>query len=361
MNRNLLMVLGPTEVEKEILEIASLPQEYMRTKDYTSKWLKIFEGLKYCFQTKNPVTVFACSGTGVMEAAVSNFLSKNDTAVYINGGSFGKRWGDICKKHEICTLEIPVEFGKSPNPLDVEKMLKSHPETKAVFTTLNETSSGALIDIKSIGKIMQQYPETLFIVDCVSGLLADEFLQDEWGVDVAISASQKAFALPPGLGFMSANNKALDFAQKSNLRNFYFDIFDYVNNSKRGQTPFTPAVSLVNQLEKRLEKIQDEGLENFRERYRQNTTILRKGMEKLGLKTFAQNPANCVTAVMTENVDASDVVKIMREKYHIEIAPSGGELKTKLFRVGNYGNINQPEIDRFLEALQLTLEELFQK
>lgn len=358
MEHKLLMVLGPTEVERDILEIASHPQEYMRTSDYTSKWLKIFEGLKYCFHTQNTVVVMASSGTGMMEAAVTNFLSKNDTAIYINGGSFGKRWGDICKKHGINAIEIPVTFGESPNPKTVEEILKQNPNSKAVFATLNETSSGALTDIKAIGKIVKQYPETLFIVDCVSGLLTDEFLQDEWGVDVAVSASQKAFALPPGLGFMSANDKALRFAEKSDLRNFYFDIFDYVNNAKRGQTPFTPAVSLVNQLEKRLEKIQTEGLENLRTRYRKNTAILREGLEKLGLKILAKKPANCVSAVMTEDVDASLIVKIMREKYNIEIAPSGGDLKTKLFRIGNYGAVGEEEISQCLKALELTLREI---
>lgn len=358
MKHKLLMVLGPTEVERDILEIASQPQEYMRTTDYTSKWFKIFEGLQYCFQTKNTVVVTASSGTGVMEAAVTNFLSKDNTAIYINAGSFGKRWGDICKKHGINTVEISVPFGESPKPKIVEQILKQHPKTKVVFATLNETSSGALTDIKSIGEIIKQFPKTLFVVDCISGLLADEFLQDEWGVDVAISASQKAFALPPGLGFLSVNEKALEIAKKSDLRNFYFDIFDYVNNAKRGQTPFTPAVSLVNQLEKRLEKIQKEGLENFRTRYKKNTEFLRKGLEALGFKILAKSPANCVSAVMTNDIDAEVVVKIMREKYDIEIAPSGGNLKTKLFRIGNYGNIGENEINQCLKALELTLKEI---
>ena len=142
------------------------------------------------------------------------------------------------------------------------------------------------------------------------------------------------------------------------MRNFYFDIFDYVNNAKRGQTPFTPAVSLVNQLEKRLEKIQKEGLENFRTRYKKNTEFLRKGLEALGFKILAKSPANCVSAVMTNDIDAEVVVKIMREKYDIEIAPSGGDLKTKLFRIGNYGNIGENEINQCLKALELTLKEI---
>lgn len=358
MQKKLLMVLGPTEVEREILDIASEPLEYMRTEDYSQKWEQIFSGLKYVFQTKNPVVVFSSSGTGAMEAAVTNFLSANDSVLYINAGSFGKRWGDICQKHRINAIEIPFEFGLSPDINVIEKYLDKNSNVKAFFATLNETSSGALTDIKAIGNLLKKYPNILFIVDCVSGLLTDEFLTDEWGVDVAISASQKAFALPPGLGFMSVSQKALKYAEKANLRTFYFDIFDYVNNYKRNQTPFTPAVSLVNQLQKRLEKIRSEGLENFRARYREHTEYLRIGLEKLGFKCLAKNSANCVTAVMTNDFDASLIVKIMREKYNVEIAPSGGELKTKLFRIGNYGAVGLDEINHCLEVLEKVKEEL---
>ena len=358
MQHKLLMVLGPTEIEKDILEEASKPQEYMRTEDYTQKWVRIFENLKYAFQTQNPVVVYATSGTGAMEAAVTNFLSSNDKVLYINGGSFGKRWGDICKKHNIVSIEIPVEFGKSPQVDIVKKYLEENSDVKALFATLNETSSGVLTDIKAIGEILKEYPDILFIVDCVSGLLADEFCQDEWGVDVAVSASQKAFALPPGLGFLSASKKAMEYAKKSNLRTFYFDIFDYVNNSQRGQTPFTPAVGLVNQLDKRLEKIRKEGLENFRVRYKNNTEILRDGLNKLGFNILAENPANCTTAVYTNEIDAYKIVQLMREKYSIEIAPSGGELKHKLFRVGNFGAIEKKEINECLEALGAILKEI---
>lgn len=358
MKQKLLMVLGPTEIERDILKIAAQPQEYMRTDDYSNKWKRIFSNLKYAFQTQNTVVVFASSGTGAMEAAVVNALSKTDTVLYINSGTFGKRWGEICEKHKINTIELSVEFGKSPNINDVEHILKTNPNIRAVLATLNETSSGSLTDIKALGNILKAYPETMYIVDCVSGLLTDEFLQDEWNVDIAISASQKAFALPPGLSFASFSEKALSFAQKSDLKNTYFNIFDYIQNAKRGQTPFTPAVSIVNQLDKRLEKIKKEGLDNFRIRYRKNTNYLRKGLLKLGFSTFAEVPANCVTAIYSDNFDADAIVKIMREKFNIEIAPSGGALSKKIFRIGNYGNIKKDDIDKCLKSLRKTIKEL---
>lgn len=157
---------------------------------------------------------------------------------------------------------------------------------------------------------------------------------------------------------MAINNKALKFAEKSNLRNFYFDIYEYIENQKRNQTPFTPATGIVNQLDYRLQKIKDEGLENFQARYGNNTKYLRHQLSKLGFNTFAKNPANCITGIWTDTYNADQIVKIMRNKYNIELAPSGGMLKEKLFRIGNYGNINKLGIDKFLNSLKLTIKEI---
>lgn len=355
---NLMMVLGPTEIEKDILKLGAEPQVYMRTADYSARLQKIYENLQYVFQTKNPVVFFASSGTGAMEAAVTNMLSKGDTVLYINAGSFGERWGKICRLHGVNTIEISVNFGDSVNPDDVKEELEKNQNIKAVFATYDETSSGALNNIEAIGKIIKDYPNTIFIVDCVSALVVEPVLTDEWNLDVVISSSQKAMAIPPGLGFMSVSEKALKFAEKADLKCFYFDIFDHIANWKRNQTPFTPAVGIINQLEGRLKKIRNEGLENYRKRYTKITEEIRIGLKKLGFETLAKHPANCVTGVYTDKYDASEIVRIMREKHHIEIAPSGGELRTKLFRVGNFGNIKEKDVKHFLKAMVKTLKEL---
>ena len=260
---------------------------------------------------------------------------------------------DMKEVFEYITGKVVLVTGVGSIGSELARQIAAHHPSHLILFDIYENNA---YDIQL--ELIKKYPNILFIVDCVSGLLTDEFLTDEWGVDVAISASQKAFALPPGLGFMSVSQKALKYAEKANLRTFYFDIFDYVNNYKRNQTPFTPAVSLVNQLQKRLEKIRSEGLENFRARYREHTEYLRIGLEKLGFKCLAKNSANCVTAVMTNDFDASLIVKIMREKYNVEIAPSGGELKTKLFRIGNYGAVGLDEINHCLEVLEKVKEEL---
>ena len=354
----LMFVLGPTEIEEDILQIGTKPQAYMRTSDFSAKLEKIFGNLQYLFQTKSPVVFFASSGTGAMEAAVTNILSKWDHVLYVNGGSFGHRWGDICEKHGVDAKSLDVPFGHSIDPQRIKEELDKNSNIKAVFTTYDETSSGAKTDIKAIGAILKNYPNTLFVVDAVSALLTEELKMDEWGIDVVISSSQKALALPPGLGFMAINDKALEFAKNADLRTFYFDIFDYIANWKRNQTPFTPPVGLLFQLERRLEKIKQEGLDNIQKRYYDLTQYLRKGLAEVNFHPVAKYPVNCVTGIFTAPFDASEIVRIMREKYNIEVAPSGGDMKTKLIRVGNFGAVGKEEIDYFIKCLKLTLNEL---
>ncbi len=353
----LLFVLGPTEIENDILEIGKKPLEYMRTSSYSEKWNSIFQNLKYVFQTNNDVICFSSSGTGAMDAAVSNFCCKNDTVLVINGGSFGERWLKICEYYGIKTIEHKVEFGKSACLDDIENILLKN-KVNVLFATLNETSSGALTDIARIGKILEKYPDTLFIVDCISGLITDKFLQDKWNVDVAISASQKAFALPPGLSFLSCNEKAIKKHMQSDIKSYYFDVSEHLKDLKRNQTPYTPAVSLVDQLYVRLEKIKNTGLDNIQSNYKNITKKIRSVLSEFGFKILAENPANCVSAVYTDKYDAYEIVSIMRKKYNIEIAPSGGELKHKLFRIGNYGNITDKDIDLLKSALKNTISEL---
>lgn len=353
----LLFVLGPTEIEQDILDIGGQPLEYMRTSEYANKWNRIFNNLKYVFQTKNEVICYTSSGTGAMDAAVSNFCSKGQTALVINGGSFGARWVDICSFYGINVIEHKVPFGKSVNPEDIKDILNNN-NIDVLYATLNETSSGVLTNIKAIGDILKAFPNVLFVVDCISGLITDEFLQDEWNVDVAISASQKAFAIPPGLSFLSYNSKAYERHLKAGLKSFYFNLSEYRKDFLRNQTPYTPAVSLVNQLDARLEKIKTNGLENIRASYKETTQKIRNILSKYGFEMVADNPTNCVTAYYSNHYDAFQIVSIMRDKYNIEIAPSGGDLKHKLFRVGNFGSVTDKEIKYFESSFEKTINEL---
>lgn len=357
--KNLLMILGVVEIEDDVRALGAEHLDYNRTPDYKNILNNIFKGLQYVHQTKNPVLLVSSSGTGVMEGAVTNIMNSRSEALYVNGGVFGERWGLILKQHGIKSEEIKLNYGETVNPDEIKKALDKNPNIEAVFLTHNETSTGTKTDIKSIAEIIKNYPDTILVVDCISSILVEEIKTDEWGIDVVVSSGNKALAVPPGVGFMTFSKKALKKVEKSDIRLFNYDAIEYLKEWERISTPYTPPISILKQLELRLQKIQEEGLDNVRKRYENNTKYLRDGVKNLGLGFFTEHSANCVTGIVTpENINASEVVRIMREKHHIEIAPSWPGLREKLFRVGNFGNINKPEIDRFLNALKLTLEEL---
>ena len=353
-----LFTAGPTEIEEEILKLGAVPQVYMRTSEFSERLKKIYRNLQYIFQTSSPVLMFASSGTGALNAAVSNFIAENDEVLVINGGSFGQRWRELCESVKAKITEVKVDFGTSVDPAKIAELLNKNQAFKAVFATLDETSSGALTDVKSIGKIVKNNPETLFIVDAVSGLLVEPFEMDKWGVDVAVTASQKALAIPPGLSFMAVGEKAAAKAETVSTRPYYFDVLKYLTDWKRGQTPFTPAVGLIFQLERRLEKICAEGLEHYQSRYRSLTEKLRIGMKEIGFDLIAEQPANCISGYWTGKTDAWKLVSLMADKYEISLAPSGGELKTKMFRIGNFGDVTSADIDDLLKKLKAAVKEV---
>lgn len=357
--KNLLMILGVVEIEDDVRALGAEHLDYNRTPDYKVILENIFKGLQYVHQTENPVLLVSSSGTGVMEGAATNILNSKSEALYVNGGVFGERWGLILKQHGIKLQEIKLNYGETVKPQDIKKALDNNPNIEAVFLTHNETSTGTKTDIKSIAEIIKEYPNTILVVDCISSILVEEIQTDKWGLDVVVSSGNKALAVPPGVGFMTFSKKAIEKIKKSDLRLFNYDALEYLKEWERISTPYTPPISILKQLELRLKKIQDEGLENVRKRYEENTEYLRNGVKNLGLGFFTEHPANCVTGVVTpEDINAADVVKMMREKHNIEIAPSWPGLKERLFRVGNFGNINKSEIDRFLNALKSTIEEL---
>ncbi len=359
MSRNLLMILGVVEIEDDVRALGACPLEYNRTPDYKEILGNIFKGLQYIHKTKQPVLLVTSSGTGVMEGAVTNIMNSSSEALFVNGGVFGERWGEILKAHKIKTHEIKLNYGTPVTPEQIEDLLNNNPNIEAVFLTHNETSTGTLTDIKAIAEVVKKYPNTILVVDCISSILVEPVEMDAWGIDVIVSSGNKAIAVPPGVGFMTFSQKAMKKVEKSDIRLYNYDALEYLKEWKRVSTPYTPPISILKQLELRLKKIQDEGLENLRQRYVENTKYLRQGVENLGLTFFTPYQANCVTGVVTpEGINAAEVVKIMREKHHIELAPSWPGLKEKLFRVGNFGNINKAEIDRFLKALKLTLDEL---
>ncbi|MDI6844620.1 MAG: alanine--glyoxylate aminotransferase family protein [Candidatus Saccharicenans sp.] len=353
-----LLSPGPTPVPETVLSAAAEPIIHHRTPEFSKIFMEVTEGLKYVFQTKEDVYILAASGTGAMETAVINTLSPGDTVITINGGKFGERWGNICRAYGLDTREIVITWGDDFTPEQLEEEIKKTPGVKAVFTTLSETSTGAIFDIKGFGEVVAA-TEAILVVDGISGLGATPCYMDEWKIDVLVTGSQKSFMIPPGLAYIAFSPKAWKMVESSKLPKFYFDIKKYRKNLEKQTTPWTPAVSLIIQQKKALDIIKNLGLENLLKHHQVLGDATRAGVKALGLELLAKRPGNILTAVKTPaGVDGNKLVKTMQGKYMAYISNAQDPHKGEFFRIAHLGYMGGFDIITALSALEMTLLDL---
>lgn len=351
MNVNKIMVAGPAEIEKDVRSAGACPMVYNRTPEFSKFILQLEKKLRLFFKTKNDVFILSSSGTGAMECAVVNFCSPGDEVIVLSGGTFGLRWHEIVSRYHIKSHLIAVRQGESVNPDVIKKRITK--KTKAVFVTANETSTGVLIDLEGIGRHVKE-TNAILIVDAVSSLGADELETDKWHCDVVITASQKALAIPPGLSFIAVSAKAWLLAKRSRIPKYYFDLKGYRENLVRGQTPFTPPISLLYQLDIRLNKILRKGMRNVILQQKIKSLYLRKRLGTIGLKAIGTKPSNGVIGIMfPKKINAFNIVKKLRREFSIDITPSPGTDKARIVRVGLFGNTALSDIDRLVRALKM--------
>ncbi|MFC1767374.1 pyridoxal-phosphate-dependent aminotransferase family protein [Candidatus Margulisiibacteriota bacterium] len=357
-----LLIPGPTQLPPEVIQAMAYPMINHRGPRFAKLLDNVFAGLKWAYQTKNDVVIIPSSGTGAMEAAVVNVLSKGDKVLVLNIGNFGARFVKIAKAYGLDVEDMFFERGKAADPKMVEERLKKdkNKEIKAVLFQQNETSTGVINDVKSIAKIVKEHG-ALIIVDAVSGLLTADLKVDEWGLDVVAAGAQKAFMVPPGVAFVAISKKAWDAHKTSNLPKFYWDFSIFKDFLAKGQTPTTPPISVLFGLEKGLELLQKEGLENIFDRHAKLCKAVWVGGKALGLKFLAdeKDASKAVTAVRSpEGVDAEQVRKICREKYGVILAPGQGELKGKIFRIGHIGYAVDMDVLIAFSAVERAFKEL---
>jgi len=358
MKKPHLYAPGPTPVPSEALLAMARPIPHHRAPEFEALLAEVRAGLKDLFQTTEEVLLFAATGTGGMEAAVVNTLSPGDTALVIRGGKFGERWGEICEAYGIPFVSIDVAYGKAVDPGLVAAALAKHPETRAVFSTHSETSTGVLHDIQAIAQIVLKTP-TLLVVDAITSLGVVDLAMDAWGVDVVIAGSQKALMLPPGLALVGVSRKAWAVVERSRLPKYYFDFVAERKNLVKNQSHFTPAISLIVGLQQTLRMIRSEGLQNVFRRHEQLAAAMRAGVTALGLELFAERPTPAVTAVNAPtSIDGSAIVKTLRERHGVTIAGGQGSMKGKIFRLATMGYADPSDVVVALSALELTLSEL---
>ncbi|MCZ6469198.1 MAG: alanine--glyoxylate aminotransferase family protein [Candidatus Dadabacteria bacterium] len=351
---------GPVPVPSEVLIEMAKPIIHHRTAEFEEIFAEVREGLKYIYDTKQEVFILAASGTGAMEASVANTLSTGDKVLVVNSGKFGERWGKICRAYGVEVQEIMVEWGKEVDPADIEKALNDDPSIKAVLTQASETSTGVKHPIKEIAEITNKRDGVIQIVDGITGVGVFEIEFDNWGIDVLVGGSQKAFMLPPGLSFAAMSEKAWKFYESSNLPKFYFDFKPALKNAEKNTTTFTPAVTLIVGLAAVLRIFTAEGRENMHKRHARLALATREAMKAIGLEPFVQDtPSSALTTVIAPpEIGAAKVIAGLRDEFGITIAGGQDQAKGKIFRISHIGDIGKTDTLSIIAAIESVLNQL---
>ena len=353
-----LFTPGPTPVPPEVLLAMAAPMTHHRQVAFEQIFMSVSEKLKTVFQTSSPVVILVGSGTSALEASVVNLLSAGDKAIFVNGGKFGERWGQLGKAFGVQMTALDVEWGTAVEPGRVAQALKDNPDAKAVFTTLHETSTAVLTDIKAIAAITRE-SNALLVVDAVSGLAADVLRMDDWGVDMVAAGSQKALMLPPGLAFVAVGPRAKAAMAKSTLPKFYLSLDKALKNLEKKTTPYTPAVATIMGLRTALDAIIAEGMEAVWARHAKLAEATRAGVLGMGMELFSKAPSNAATAIkLPDGFDGGALHKKLRDELKVTCAGGQDQLKGKIERIAHMGYYDQFDVVTVLAAVELALRDL---
>jgi aspartate aminotransferase-like enzyme len=319
---------------------------YHREASFGDLYRSVTKGLARMMMTKGEVFVLTASGTGAMEAAVANMVNPGDKVLVAISGKFGERWRELGLRYGAYVDEFSRPFGESIPADELERRLLANDSARCVFTTLTETSTGALNDIKAFGDICHRLNRFL-VVDAIAGLGADELRTDEWHCDVVVGGSQKGVAAPPGLSFISMSPRAWERCERVKGTRYYFDLRAAKRFADKGQTPWTPAISLFYALDLGLKKLLRTGMTRYWQQHREIADAVRTGVREMGLSLFPQRPSNSLTVIrMPEGVDGTRVVDVVKKGYRELLANGQAEMRGKVVRIGHMGPNSKPEIMR---------------
>lgn len=362
-DKTFLMIPGPTPVpESVLLSMAKHPIGH-RSTEFSALLNDVYADLKTVFGTENEVLVFTASGTGAMEAAISNLVNPGDKVLSLVIGNFGERWAKISEMKGAVVTRLEVEAGCAIDPEEVKKILDAdvNKEYRIVTLTHNETSTGVTNDVKTIVSVIKEHG-AVSVVDGVTSIGALPCKMDEWGIDVLVSGSQKGFMIPPGLSFLAASKKAWALHEQCLNPSFYFNWKQNKKSVLDNSTAWTPAVNLFVALNTALQMMKEEGLENVWERHRRIGTALRAGVKALGLKLLAKDEktaSNSITAILPpEGISVPDIRKVMKKDYDIVVANGQNKLKDKIFRMGTLGFVSERDAITAIGSLEATLHKL---
>ncbi len=382
-----LRIPGPTPVPPDILEAVAHPMVNHRGREFAALISRVSERLKDWFQTSNDVLILSASGTGGLESAVVSTLSPGDRVLSVSIGAFGERFAAIADTYGAEVIPLQYEWGQAASAEDVRQALAEHPDVKAVLVTHNETSTGVTNPLEEIARAVRGgeqgtgnreqgdastrsartdggrgEPTPLLLVDAVSSLGAIPFEADGWGLDVVVTGSQKGWMVPPGLTFVSMSERAWQAYENAKMPRFYLDLGRHRDALPKGQTPWTPAMSIFFGLDVALERMAEEGAERIFTRHASMGRMVRQGVKALGLELLCEDErfaSDTVTAIKCpEGVEVSALRNAMEDDYNVILAGGQGKLQGKIFRIGHLGLVEEEDIRQMLRALEQTLAKL---
>lgn len=333
--------VGPVMSDPDIIEVANHSTPYFRNAEF-SEIMKENEKylLKYLNAPEGSRCVFlTASGTGAMESCVMNILNNRDRVIVVNGGTFGHRFVELCELHHRPYTEVKCEFGEPLQACQLEG-LENH---SALLINMHETASGVLYDMRMVSDFCKKN-HIMLIVDAISAFMADELDMSELEAAAVITGSQKALAVQPGISLIALAPKALDRVEQNDEICMYLSLKEALKNGTRGQTPYTPAVTILLQIHKRLVKIEESGgITKEHERIAEIAQDFRKSIRDLPLKIITDSPSNAVTALHPINTSAQEIIRVLKENYAIWVCPNGGDKADEVFRVGHIGYITKED------------------
>lgn len=359
MGEPYLLLPGPTPIPERVARAMNRPMINHRGIEFKGILEDVVAGIKKVYRTESDVLIYPSSGTGGLEAAVVNFISPGEKVLALSIGAFGDRFAAIASQFGADVEKMNFTWGTGVDPELVKKRLleDENQEIKAILITHNETSTGAFNDLEAIRDIMGDHP-ALLLVDAVSGMAAIDLKMDEWQLDVVVSGSQKAFMLPPGLSFLAFSEKAYQVYLQNKNNKYYWDIAEGLKYMEKGQTPFTPPISLYYGLQEALRMMLEEGVDKVIARHKGYRDIVRASIKAMGLELLAEDryASPAVTSVLApQEIGANPIRKYMQEEFNIVLAGGQQKLDNVIFRVGHLGYVRELDLLSVLAALEITL------
>ena len=352
-----LLTPGPTPLYPRALHAMMASDIHHRTEDFRNVYRSALKDLKEVLGTQNDVLVFSSSGTGAMDAAVSNLFSRGDKVIVCTAGKFGERWVEIAAAYGLNAVVLKAEYGDAVTADRVRAALAENPDARGVFIQASETSTGAAHDVRAMAEAISK-TQAIFVVDAITGIGTMPLDIDGWGLDVVIGGSQKAFMIPPGLAFMTISAKAWKFTETANLPHYYFNLKKEKKSADGGESSWTPSTSLILALGAALEYIKQVGMSKLIENAEMLARATRAAALELGLELFSPgSPGSSVTAIKAPaGMDSGVIVKEFKTRFGAIIANGQGSMKGKIFRIAHLGYFDFPDLFAVIAGLELILK-----